>query len=166
MKRNCCTCLVALEDENAPILTMGAYGNPKCLCPECAELVEKITEGKDYDSITESMELMTKRMSKANIDDRATVSAMTDLLANSAERAQKIKDGTYDFAEDNEPAEGDEEAFEEIPEELRETEEDRLLDEQDAEAMKKFDKILNWMWVGVGVVAAVLVVLKIIEFFS
>lgn len=162
MKRNCCTCLVRIEDENAPILTMGAYGNPKCLCPECADLIDKITAGTEYDEITSAMEVITKRMSKSNIDDRVTVSTMTDLLAKSAERAQKIKEGTYDFTLDE--IESDEEILDEIPEELKETEEDRLLDEKEAEANKKFDKILNWMWIIFGAVALFALGWKLVEF--
>ena len=162
MKRNCCTCLARIEDENAPILTMGAYGNPKCLCPDCAALVETITFGKDYNEIKEAMENLTDRMSRSNVDDRVTVATMTDLLAESAERAQKIKEGTYDFSLDEQK--GDE-GFDEIPDELKETEEDRLLDEKEAEANRKFDKFLNWVWVGVGIAAVIFVIWKLIETF-
>ena len=163
MKRNCCTCLTRIDDENAPILTMGAYGTPKCLCPDCAELLETITLGKDYTEIATAIDNLTDRMSKANIDDAVTVSTMTGILQESTERAQKIKDGTYDFSLDEES--GDDSEFDEIPDDLKETEEDRLLDEKDAESLKKFDKILNWMWVGVGVFAAVLIIYRLIEFF-
>lgn len=128
---------------------MGAYGTPKYLCEECAELVEKITVGREYDEIAAAMDELTARMSKANIDDRVTVSTVTDLLTSAVERAQKIKEGTYDFSLD----EAEEEVMEEIPEELQETEEDRLLDEKDAEAAEKFDRFLNWAWIGVGIAA-------------
>ena len=100
MKRNCCTCLARIEDENAPILTMGAYGNPKCLCPDCAALVETITFGKDYNEIKEAMENLTDRMSRSNVDDRVTVETVTAMLEDGAKRAQSIKEGTYDFALD------------------------------------------------------------------
>jgi len=154
--------LVRLEDENAPVLTMGAYGTPKCLCEECASLVETITLGRDYDEITSAMEAITAKMSAANIDDRVTVASMTDLLASSAERAQKIKEGTYDFALD----EGeDDDSFDEIPEELQETEEDKELDRKDEESMKKFDKVLNILWIIVGVFALGIIAWKIIQQF-
>ena len=162
MKRNCCTCLARIEDEeNAPILAMGAYGNPKCLCPECAELVDTITLGTEYGSITSAMDEITKRMSQANVDDGITVDAMTALLARSAERAQKIKEGSYDFSLDE--AEDVEDSFDEIPEELQETEEDRLLDEKEAEANRKFDRILNWMWVGVAIAAVGILAYRVIS---
>ena len=164
MKRNCCTGLTRLEDDsNAPVLTMGAYGTPKCLCEHCASLVETITLGRDYDEITSAMEAITAKMSASNVDDRATVTAMTDLLAASAERAQQIKDGTYDFSLDEESA--DEDSFDEIPEELRETEEDKELDKKDEEAMKKFDKVLNILWIIVGIFALGIIAWRIIQGF-
>ena len=162
MKRNCCTCLARIEDEeNAPILTMGAYGNPKCLCPDCASLVDEITLGRDYASITAAMDALTAKMSKANVDDSITVSTMTTLLSESAERAQKIKEGNYDFSLDD--SESEDEGYDEIPDELKETEEDRLLDEKEAESNKKFDKLLNWMWAGVAVVAIGIIAYRLIS---
>ncbi len=162
MRRNCCTCLTRVDEESASILTMGAYGTPKCLCEECATLVDTITLGRDYDEITSAMEKITEKMSAANIDDRVTVSTMTELLRQSAERAQKIKDGEYDFSSD-EPAEN--ECFEEIPEELQETEEDRLLDEKDAAASAKFDKVLNIIWIVVGSAAGAYLIWRLIDHF-
>ena len=43
----------------------------------------------------------------------------------------------------------------EIPEDMKETEEDRLLDEKERESNQRFDKIMNWIWAAllVGVVA-------------
>ena len=38
-----------------------------------------------------------------------------------------------------------ESSFDEIPEELQETEEDKELDRREAEKQKKFDKIMNWV---------------------
>ena len=157
----CCTCLRRIENEDAPVLTMGGYGNPKLLCDDCAALVETLTRGTDYDEITDAMKALTERMSSSNVDDRYTVETMTALLADSAERAQKIKEGTYDFALD----EVEEEGFDEIPEELRETEEDRLLDEKDAAEAAKFDKFMNWLWIGAGIAAGLLLVWKLINAF-
>ena len=139
---------------------MGAYGNPKLLCDECAQIVEKITLGTDYAEITDAMGALTAKMSAANVDDPVTVDTVTEMLVKSAKRAQKIKDGTYDFTLD-ETADG--EGFDDIPEELLETEEDRLLDEKDAEANAKFDKFMNWAWIGVGVVAAAFAIWRIVE---
>ena len=160
-KKAFCALCNNLCDKDSPVLAMGPYGNPRLLCPECAELVETITLGTEYDSITSAMDEITKRMSKSNVDDGITVDTMTDLLARSAERAQKIKDGSYDFSLDE--AEEEEDSFDEIPEELQETEEDRLLDEKEAEANRKFDKLLNWMWVGVAVAVVGILAYRLIS---
>ena len=162
MSKNCCTCLAKIQNEDAPVLTMGAYGTPKLLCDDCAELVETANYGKDYDSIVAAMDRLTAKMSASNIDDRVTVATVTEMLAANADRAQKIKEGTYDFSLDDEKAN---EGIDEIPEELQETEEDRLLDEKEAEANAKFDKFLNWAWIGFGIAAAAYVIWMIIDRF-
>ena len=160
MKRNCCTCLRRVENEDAPVLTMGAYGTPKVLCDDCAALVETINFSKEYDDIIAAMNELTDTMSSSNVDDRVTVETVTVMLSDSAKRAQKIKEGTYDFALDEV-----EEGFDEVPEELQETEEDRLLDEKDKAASEKFDKLMNWAWIAVGIAAAAFVIWKIVEMF-
>ena len=159
MGKNCCTCLGKIENENAPVLTMSAYGMPKLLCDDCASLIETVTLGRDYDEITSAMSDLTGVMSASNIDDRIVIATVTEMLENSAKRAQQIKEGTYDFALD----ESGEDSFEDIPEELQETEEDRLLDEKDAETNAKFDKIMNWLWIGLGALAGGFIIWKVIE---
>ena len=162
MKRNCCTCLKRIESEDAPVLAMGNYGTPKVLCDDCAALIEKMTLGKDYDEVTEAMHSITDIMSAANVDDRVTLATMTEMLENSAKRAQQIKEGTYDFALDEVESE---EGFDEIPEELQETEEDRLLDEKDAELDAKFDKIMGYAWIGVGAIMVGYLIYRIVSMF-
>ena len=159
MGKVCCTCLTRLENEDAPVLTMGAYGTPKLLCDNCAALIETVTLGTDYDEITEAMNTLTEVITKSNADDRKVVDAVTEILERSAKRAQQIKEGTYDFALDEV-----DEGFDEIPEELQETEEDRLLDEKEAASNAKFDKIMNWLWLGVGVLAGAFAIWKVIEY--
>ena len=161
-RKNCSTCLTRITSEDAPVLVMGAYGTPKLLCDDCAALIETITLGRDYDEITAAMQALTEKMSSANIDDRFTVNTVTKILADSAVRAQKIKEGTYDFTLDEQE---DEESFEEIPEELQETEEDRLLDEKEAEENAKFDKFMNKLWIVIGIAAAGYLIWKIIAAF-
>ena len=158
MGKNCCTCLSRIENDDAPVLTMGAYGTPKLLCDDCAALVETITYGRDYDEIAEAMSTLTDVITKSNADDRKVVATVTEILENGAKRAQKIKEGTYDFALDEV-----DEGFEEIPEELQETEEDRLLDEKEAESNARMDKFINWMWIGVGALAGAFLIWKVIE---
>ncbi len=139
---------------------MGAYGNPKLLCDECADLVETMSFGKEYDEVVTAMNSLTARMSSANVDDRVTVATVTEMLSECAKRAQKIKEGSYDFSLDEEKAN---EGMDEIPEELQETEEDRLLDEKEKEANAKFDKVMNWMWIGVGIAAVGFIIWKFID---
>ena len=156
-RKNCSTCLTRIVSDDAPVLIMGAYGTPKLLCDDCAALIETITLGRDYDEITAAMQTLNEKMSAANIDDRFTVNTVTKILSDSAVRAQKIKEGTYDFSLDE-----TEEGYEELPEDLQETEEDRLLDEQEAEANAKFDKILNWLWIAFGVLAGAAIIWRVV----
>ena len=160
MKRNCSICLKRVEGDDAPVLAMGGYGNPKVLCDECAELIDKMTLSRDYDEITAAINGVAERMSAANIDDRVTVATMTEMFESSAKRAQSIKEGTYDFALDE--VESDE-GFDEIPEELLETEEDKARDEKEAKFNKKLDKITNWIWVVVFAGVAVFFVLRLLR---
>ena len=140
---------------------MGAYGNPKVLCDDCANLVETINFGKDYNDITAAMQKLTDTMSASNVDERVVMETVTNMLEDCAKRAQKIKEGTYDFALDDQSDEGEYE----IPTELHETEEDRLLDEKDKAASEKFDKLMNWAWIGVGIAVAAIVIWKIVGLF-
>ena len=88
-----------------------------------------------------------------------TVEAVTKILADSALRAQKINEGTYDFSLDD----VEDESFEEIPEELQETEEDKLLDEKDAAANAKFDKFMNKLWIVLGAGAGAYIIWKLVS---
>ena len=71
----------------------------------------------------------------------AVIAAITNILADGAERAKKIKDGIFDFDAELQEAEAEEEF--DISEELAESEEDRLLDEEEAEKEKRLDKITS-----------------------
>ena len=92
------------------------------------------------------MDRVAKRLAEKNIDDKLTVSTVSELFASYAKRASAIKRGEWDFSveeqEENTAIE------DEIPEELMESEEDRLLDEKDREESARLDKILNWLFVG------------------
>ena len=152
----CAICLKPIDIDTAPVLVMGAYGNPRCLCENCSEHAENFTRGRDYDSITASMDEISARLSKANIDDNLTVGTVTNMLVTAAKRATAIKEGTYDFSLDVE----EEEYI--IPDELRESEEDRALDEKEELARKKFDKIMNWVWAAVGILALAFILWKFV----
>lgn len=151
--KQCVICDKAIEREDAPILGMSGYGNPKLLCDECAEDIETVTSERDCDKIAEAMARLSEKMSDFDPDSMTYV-IVSDIMARAAERAKAIKDGTYDFALDEE----EEESFDEIPEELLETEEDRELDARDEERQRKFDSVFNWVSF-ILITAAVLFVL-------
>ena len=136
----CSLCLDVVDEERADILTMGAYGTPKYVCPECARKIEEVTSGVDYESIVNALDELNSTVLKSNIDNHTVLECITQILSDGAERAKKIKDGTFDFEAENEECE--EEEFD-ITEDLQESEEDKLLDEQDAIVQKKFDKITS-----------------------
>lgn len=146
-------------DENAQVLTCSGYGNSRRICAECAKLIDKLTLSTDYDEIHEAGKTLVKIMDDNHIDDEVISEAMDDLFVGAAERADKIKEGTYDFSEDEKMKTDDtpdEELNEDgIPEDLAETEEDRELDRIEEERDRKFDTVLNYLWlaVGVGIVA-------------
>ena len=152
----CAICLSPIDVDTAPVLVMGAYGNPRCLCDDCAEHVENITRGRDYDSLIESMDEISARLSASNVDDGLTVGTVTNMLVTAAKRATAIKEGTYDFSLDAE----EEEYI--IPDELKESEEDRALDEKEENDRKKFDKIMNWVWAAVAVATLVFILWKFV----
>ena len=142
-KKKCAVCYTDVDGENSAILAMGGFGNPRYLCPECEELIDKVSRAGSYDEFAEGKEKLASRCHQFISDDTVTFEAVCAILDSSSERAEAIKNGTYDFALD-EKNEEDEDGFDDIPEELKETEEDRLLDERDAEMGAKLDKILNW----------------------
>ena len=156
--KNCSICKRTVDTENAPILTMGGFGNPRFLCDECASDVEIALYARDTEKIEASMQNLSKKLAASSNDDGLTIETVSDIFAKAGERAKAIKDGTYDFSED----ESEEEGFDEIPEELQESEEDAELDRKDVETAKKIDKISNWITLGVLVAALIFFVVKII----
>ncbi len=156
--KNCSICKRTIDTENAPILAMGGFGNPRFLCNECASDVESALYGRDTEKIEASMQSISKKLAASSNDDGLTIETVSDIFAKAGERAKSIKDGTYDFSAD----ESEEEVFDEIPEELQESEEDIELDRKDAETAKKIDKISNWITLGVLVAALTFFIVKFI----
>lgn len=136
----CCICERYLEREDGPVLSMGAGGNPRLLCEECEHLLDTATEGCDFEEIENAMDRLGKLMADGN-PDRVTFSVVNGLMQEASERAKAIKDGNYDFSLDEREPEN--EGFDEIPEELLESEEDKRKDEIEEKKMKKFDKVYN-----------------------
>ena len=139
-KNNCSICNRGIEKDDAPILVMGPYGNPRLLCDECAGEIETAVSSRDYDEIADAVEKIGKKMSTTEPDD-LTITTVNELLSSSAERARAIKDGTYDFSLD----EQDDEELEDIPEDMKESEDDAALDAAEETRNKKIDKVFNWI---------------------
>lgn len=142
MEKLCSICNKKVDSETAAILTIGGFGNPKYICEECDGDLAEATGAKDVDAVSAAIDRISKKMSLTDSGDGLVLKTVEDIMAEASSRALKIKEGTYDFSAD-EPEACDVE--EEIPEELRETEEDKELDRQEAEKNKKLDKISNWI---------------------
>jgi hypothetical protein len=142
MEKLCSVCNKKVDSETAAILTIGGYGNPKYICEECDGDFAEATGAKDIEAIKAAMDRISKKMTAIDQTDGLVLGAVGDIMEEASERAKKIQEGTYDFsAEKTEDLDGEQE----IPEELRETEEDKELDRKEAERNKKLDKIVNWV---------------------
>ena len=137
----CTVCNKEFKSEEPKILAMGAYGTPKYVCDGCSEDLDEATLGREPEKIAAAMDRIGQRLADTN-PDKSTFMTVNSVMKVAAERANLIKEGKYDFSLDEEPDE-EEEGFDEIPEELLETEEGKELDRQDEEKLKKFDKVYN-----------------------
>ena len=136
---NCCICEKTVEREDAPILAMGGAGYARVLCEECDRELQVATRGHDVEEIKAAINSLSTKMANGE-PDTVTYRMMSEILITATQRAMEIKDGTYDFARDDEE---DNEGFDEIPEELLESDEDIELDKKDEEKAKKFDKVYS-----------------------
>lgn len=161
--KNCALCGAIAEKEEPAILALGNYGYPRYLCDECEAELDTATLGREYDTIADAIGRLAKKTDRFGKDDKITLKTMKEILEAAAIRANEIKDGSYDFSLDEEAPAEDTEGFDEIPEELLETEEDKARDEKEAKFNKKLDKITNWIWVAVFAGVAVFFVLRLLR---
>ena len=152
-KRKCCLCNNdVLNEETAPILTLGNSGWPRYVCPECEERISATTEKKTYEEISEACRVLGDGMINMRVEDTAVIEEVNAIIKGAMERADQIKAGTYDFSLDEELSVEDEESDDDgesksefdIPDELRETDEDKALDEKEARANKVLDTVTSW----------------------
>lgn len=155
---SCAICGAATDKENAPILAMGGFGNPRYVCNDCAEKLETVTKSMDPSEINASIETLADRIAKKNTDDPVTINTLTDILRGAKERAELIENGEYSVDENA----ADDELVDDFPEELAETEEDKALDARDAEKNAKIQKILDIVTFGIIGAAVVALVLYFI----
>ncbi len=157
----CCMCDSHIEREDAPVLSMGGAGYARVLCDRCAGLLDTATLGQDFDEIKSTIVEIGNLMADHD-PDQVTFAIVSKLMLDASERAKAIKDGTYDFSLDSEE---NSEGFDEIPEELRESEEDIQKDKEDEEKLEKFNKFYNYVLIGAGIAAAGFIIWKIIQTF-
>lgn len=156
--KNCSVCLSRINDELPDVLALGGYGVPRYLCSDCAEKMNIAAKGRDPSAIEAAMDELSSALMRNNPDDRVAVCTMRELFDGYAQRAAKIKRGEWDFDAEEAELENTEEELSELPPELLESEEDRLLDEREAEQSAKFDKVMNWVWAAllVGMIAVII----------
>ena len=119
---------------------MSALGNPKCVCEECEALIDSATKSHDPEEITEACHTLGQRLTDGNTGDEQIIVSVGEIIQNASQRCNAIKEGTYDFALDEE---NPDEEFD-ITEDLEETEEDRAKDAHDEKVMKILDTISSW----------------------
>ena len=155
----CSLCTRVDTDENSPILTMSAYGNPRYICEDCAKDLDEATTSHNYDEIKSAFDRLGEKIANRAVVDDFINETLQEIMSSAAERAEKIKNGQYDFWLDDEKSAGE---MEEVPEELQETDEDRELDERDEEKARKIDKWLNLGFAAALIAAAVIFIIKIL----
>ena len=138
----CSICKKTFTSEEPAVLAISAYGNPRYICEECEALLDTATLGTDTDEVGKAIGRLGSYAAGLNINDEVVFGSVSSLLEEANSRLTRILAGTYDFEEDS--AESDS-MLEEIPEELLESEEDRLLDEEEAVAREKTDKLVTWI---------------------
>ena len=120
------------------------------------------------------MDSIGEKMGKNNIDDELVIATVGELFIGAKSRAKAIEAGEYDFSDEDaesapevesEETEQSGEEVEEfdIPEELRETEEDKALDAKDKKNNAFYDKIFNW--ISIGIIVATLAAVAYLVFF-
>ena len=138
--RHCSLCKREVNKDEAPILAMGGFGNPRYLCDECSHDVDGAMGAKEPDAIEAAMKRISEKLSAVNTDDSLVIETVSSIFEQAGSRARQISEGTYDFSLD-EKQENEENT--DVPEELRESEEDKQLDEEDKKKSDKFDKVFN-----------------------
>ena len=138
--KHCSLCKKAIESEEPAILTMSGFGNPRYICEECEKDLDNATLSREPEIISEAIENIGKKIQAANNDDSLILETVSDIIENATERGEMIRNGVYDF-ENDEISSGEEN--DEVPEELLETEEDKELDEKEAKKNAKLDKAID-----------------------
>ena len=86
-----------------------------------------------------------------------------EILETAGKRAAAIRDGTYDFSLDDTASEPSADELDDIPEELRETEEDAELDRRDEEFERKFNKVFTWVSIGAFAAVGAFIIWRLLD---
>ena len=156
--RSCALCGKKTDESTAAILTMGSYANPRYLCPDCEKLVSDAEGSDDPDVIKDASDKIAEYM--MNCKDLQAIDTLGEILKSAAERRESILDGSYVSEEPQE------EELADIPDECEELEEDRIKDERDAEKERKFDRVLNIIWIFIFAALIFGVVWNALRFFN
>lgn len=156
MAKHCCICQRNIEKDDAPILAIGAYGAPKCICGECEKNIDTATRATDANDATEAIRKLGESLTLGNTQDSQIIETVNGIITDAAQRAEAIRNGSYDFAKDDES----EPEFE-LDEDLLESEEDRALDEKEAKTNKTIDTVTAW---ACGIILTAAIVFFIVRF--
>ena len=159
----CCICNRKIERDDPAVLAMGGAGIPRYLCDDCEKLLDEATLSTEYEVAGAAIGKLSKLMADGD-PDPVTYNIVKSILLTSSDRAVAIKEGKYDFSLDEQPV-AQEDGYDEVPEDLQETEEDKEKDRIDEEKQKKFDKIYNILLIIGCSVFAVLCIWRLIEIF-
>ena len=155
--KKCSLCTKRLEKEEPEILTVGSYGVARYLCDDCAALLDKMTLSTEISDIKDAYDAVVEKMLDGPLIDESANETLQNMLVSAKERAEAIKNGTYNFSLDEPTDEMDD-----IPEELLETEEDIELDRKREQRAEKIDKVLNVFIIAAIVATAIFVITRFI----
>ena len=155
MEKLCSVCKTTVDSESASILVMGGFGNPKYICEDCEHDFDDIISGRDYETIKSAMASIGDKLSKNKIDDELVIETLDSIFDTAKERAEKIKDGTYDFSCDEAV---DDDEGDDVPEECRESEEDIALDKMESEKIEANAKKMKMLDIAMASVFAALII--------
>ena len=145
MSKYCVICKRPIESEDPAVLSLGALGTPKHICTHCEDTIDKMLSLTDYNEIMSECKTLGEALTRGDTGDESVIKSVNELITKAADRAASIKEGSYDFSEDEEESGDAEESFDEIPEELRETAEDKALDEKEAHFTAIFNTVTTWI---------------------
>ena len=155
-EKKCSVCRSGISEDDAAILTLGGFGTPRYLCDSCASDFDVAATEREISEIDNAIERISKKMIGSKIEDGLVLKTVEEIMCSARERREKIRTGEYDFSED-----AKEIPEEEIPEELRETE-DAEIARKEAEKNKKYDRITNIICAVIGLAALGFFIYRII----